>query len=258
MCIALIAHQTHQAYSLIIAANRDEYHARPTAPAAWWHDDDILAGRDLSAGGTWFGISRNGRIALLTNYRDGPAREPGLRSRGELVVTALRGIHPAQRTLSDLLTSADEYSGFNLIAGIPGQLFCASNRNWLVQRIGTGVSGLSNHLLDSPWPKVERAKERMRETLGQPVVEPEALFDLLNDRSQAADHELPDTGIGIERERFLSPPFIVGETYGTRSSTVLLIDRIGGVVFIERTFDRDGNAVSDERFAFALPPHAYA
>jgi uncharacterized protein with NRDE domain len=257
MCIALIAHQAHQAYSLIIAANRDEHHARPTAPASWWQDDDILAGRDLTAGGTWFGIRRNGRIALLTNYRDGPAREPGQRSRGELVVAALRGTHAPQRTLSDMLTSAENYSGFNLIAGTPSQLYCASNRNWVVQRIGTGVAGLSNHLLDSPWPKVERAKERMRELLSEPVIEPEALFDLLNDRSQAADHELPDTGIGIERERFLSPPFIVGETYGTRSSTVLLVDQIGGVVFIERAFDRMGEPVSDARFTFSIAhaPH---
>ena len=257
MCIALIAHQTHPAYALIVAANRDEYHARPTLAAAWWREDDILAGRDLLAGGTWFGVRRNGRVALLTNYRDGPARAPSLRSRGELVVAALRGAHAPQRTLSDMLTSAEDYAGFNLIAGVPGQLYCASNRNWLVQRIGSGVAALSNHLLDSPWPKVERAKERLREALRDPIVAPETLFDVLNDRTQAADHELPDTGIGIERERFLSPPFIVGETYGTRSSTLLLVDHVGGVDFIERTFDSAGQRVSDARFTFPVAPASH-
>ena len=219
MCIALIAHQVHQAWSLIVAANRDEYHARPTAPAAWW-PDDILAGRDLTAGGTWFGIRQTGRIALLTNYRDGVSRDPLARSRGELVVNALLGQDPPQRTLGELLGSGANYQGFNLIAGSPGYLYCASNRNWMVQRIPDGVFGLSNHLFDSPWPKVERAKDRLREVLRDAVVRPEALFDVLNDRTQAADDELPDTGIGLERERFLSPPFIVGELYGTRSSTV--------------------------------------
>ena len=251
MCIALIAHLVHPAYSLIIAANRDEYHARPTAPAAWW-PDDILGGRDLTAGGTWFGVHRSGRVALLTNYRDGPHRETGLRSRGELVVAALSGSHPSQRTLADVLADGAEYSGFNLVAGKPGGMFCASNRNWLVQRVADGVFGLSNHLFDSPWPKVERAKDRLRDALYSPVVDPEALFDVLNDRTKAADDELPDTGIGIERERFLSSPFIVGDTYGTRSSSVLLLDRIGGGLFVERTFDAAGNATADRKFAFQV------
>jgi len=122
----------------------------------------------------------------------------------------------------------------------------------MVKRLGDGFFGLSNHLLDTPWPKVERAKDALREALREPVVQPETLFALLNDRIEAADHELPDTGVGLERERFLSPPFIVGETYGTRSSTVLLVDRLGGVLFIERTFDPRGEATGDARFEFAL------
>jgi uncharacterized protein with NRDE domain len=254
MCIALIAHQLHQTYSLVVAANRDEFHSRPTTAAAWW-PEDILAGRDLQAGGTWFGMQRGGRIALLTNYRDGKARDPGARSRGELVVTALLSSQPVPRMMSDLLANSVDYQGYNLIAGSPGALYCGSNRNWLVKRLAEGVYGISNHLLDSPWPKVERAKERLRETLHLPVIEPEALFALLNDRTQAADHELPDTGIGLERERFLSSPFIVGDSYGTRSSTVLLVDRLGGVLFVERSFDPQGNAVGDVRHTFSLPPH---
>jgi uncharacterized protein with NRDE domain len=251
MCIALIAHQLHPAYVLIIAANRDEFHARPTAAAHWW-PEDVLAGKDLVAGGTWFGVHRTGRVALLTNYRDGAARDPAARSRGELVVTALINPRPPQRMLSDLLATSGDYQGFSLIAGTPGRLFYASNRNWLVKRLPEGVSGLSNHFLDSPWPKVERAKERLRDALHEPAVEPEMLFDLLRDKMQAPDHELPDTGIGLERERFLSSPFIVGGNYGTRSSTVLLMDRHGGVVFIERTFDPQGEPIGEVRHAFSV------
>jgi uncharacterized protein with NRDE domain len=251
MCIALIAHQLHPVYALIIAANRDEFHARPTAAAHWW-PEDVLAGKDLVAGGTWFGVHRTGRVALLTNYRDGAARDPAARSRGELVVTALVNPRPPQRMLSDLLATSGDYQGFSLIAGTSGQLFYASNRNWLVKRLPDGVSGLSNHFLDSPWPKVERAKERLRDALHEPAVEPEMLFDLLRDKTQAPDHELPDTGIGLERERFLSSPFIVGGNYGTRSSTVLLMDRRGGVVFIERTFDPLGEPIGEVRHAFSV------
>lgn len=251
MCIALIAHQLHADYALIIAANRDEFHARPTTAAHWW-PEDVLAGQDLVAGGTWFGVQRSGRVALLTNYRDGASRDPAARSRGELVVTALVSQRAPQRMMSDLLSTSENYQGFSLIAGTPGQLFWTSNRNWMVKRVPAGVSGLSNHFLDSPWPKVERAKVRLREALGQPVVDPEVLFELLHDKTRAPDHELPDTGIGLERERLLSSPFIVGGNYGTRSSTVLLMNRQGGVIFIERTFDPLGEPVGDVRHEFSI------
>ncbi|MEP7083473.1 MAG: NRDE family protein [Betaproteobacteria bacterium] len=251
MCIALIAHQAHPVYPLVIAANRDEFHVRPTAAAHWW-PEDILAGKDLVAGGTWFGIHRSGRVALLTNYRDGIVRDPAARSRGELVVTALLSARQAQPMLANLLTGADGYQGFSLIVGKPGAFCYTSNRSWLVKNVPDGVSGLSNHFLDSPWPKVERAKERLRNALREPVLEADPLFELLRDRTQAADHELPDTGIGLERERFLSSPFIVGPNYGTRSSTVLLMDRLGGVVFVERTFDAQGEATGEVRHAFSV------
>lgn len=251
MCIALIAHQLHPDYPLIIAANRDEFHARPTVAAHWW-ENGVLAGKDLVGGGTWFGVRRTGRVALLTNYRDGAVRDPVARSRGELVVTALVNRYPPQRMMSDLLATSEVYQGYSLIAGKPGQLFCTSNRNWMVKRVPDGVSGLSNHFLDSPWPKVERVKNRLRDALREPVVETEVLFDLLRDKTQAPDHELPDTGIGLERERFLSSPFIAGGNYGTRSSTVLLMDRQGGVVFFERTFDPHGEPAGDTRHAFSI------
>jgi uncharacterized protein with NRDE domain len=249
MCIALIAHEAHPVYSLIVAANRDEFHARPTIPLGWW-PEDILAGRDLVGGGTWMGAHRSGRVALLTNFRDGKPRDPTARSRGELVVTALVSQRTPQRMLSDVLSSSDQYQGFTLIAGRPGDLYYTSNRNWMVKRVPTGVSGLSNNFLDTPWPKVERARQKLKEAIADPLVEPEALFAMLRDATPAADHELPDTGVGIELERLLSSPFIIGGNYGTRSSSVLLVDRVGGVEMIERSFDAEGNQSGEVRFSF--------
>ena len=249
MCIALIANESHAVYRLIIAANRDEFHARPTQPAHWW-PEDLVAGKDLVAGGTWFGIHRSGRMSILTNFRDGKPRDPTARSRGELVVTALVNPRSPQRVLSEVLSSSEHYQGFTLIAGKPGDLYYTSNRNWMVKAVPTGVSGLSNNFLDTPWPKVERAKQRLRDALADPLLEPDALFDLLHDATPAADHELPDTGIGIELERLLSSPFIIGGNYGTRSSSLLLIDRMGGVEFIVRSFDAKGEATGEARFTF--------
>lgn len=249
MCIALLANEAHSVYSLIVAANRDEFHARPTQPAHWWAED-FVAGKDLVAGGTWFGVHRSGRTSILTNFRDGKPRDPTARSRGELVVTALVNSRTPQRVLSDVLSSSDNYQGFTLIAGKPGDLYYTSNRNWMVKRVPSGVSGLSNNFLDTPWPKVERAKQRLRDALADPLVEPSTLFDLLRDSTPAADHELPDTGIGIELERLLSSPFIIGGNYGTRSSSLLLVDRMGGVEFIERSFDAKGDATGEVRFEF--------
>jgi len=251
MCLAVIAQHAHPAYPLIVAANRDEFHERPTAAARWW-PEGILAGRDLSAGGTWFGVTRRGRFALLTNYRDGRPRDPTARSRGELVVRALDSEAPAREILDHILASGDRYQGFNLVAGDAGQLHCASNRDVRVVRIGDGVAGLSNHLLDSPWPKVERTKARLRAVLAESDIDPEALFAALDDRTPAADDALPDTGIGLARERFLSSPFIVGDRYGTRSSTVLLIGADRRVRFVERTFDESGDVAGDVSETFEL------
>ena len=250
MCIALIAHDAHPVYSLIVAANRDEFHARPTVPLAWW-PDGILAGRDLVGGGTWMGTHRSGRIALLTNFRDGKPRDPAARSRGELVVTALASKRTPQRLLSDVLSSSDDYQGFTLIAGKPGDLYYTSNRNWMVKRVPSGVSGLSNNFLDTPWPKVERAKQKLKDAIADPSIEPETLFALLRDATPAADSELPDTGIAIELERLLSSPFIIGGNYGTRSSSVLLMNRIGGGEMIERSFDAQGETTGEVRLSFS-------
>jgi uncharacterized protein with NRDE domain len=253
MCLALIAHQAHPAYPLIVAANRDEFHERPTATVHWW-PNGILAGQDLSAGGTWFGVLRSGRIALLTNYRDGRGPDRRARSRGELVVSALATPAAPEPTLTGLMLEGAAYAGFSLIAGYPGGLYCVSNRGGELQRLGAGIFGLSNHLLDAPWPKVRRSKARLAAAVATPTLDPEALFSLLDDRTPAPDAELPETGVGVERERFLSSPFIVGDSYGTRSSSVLLIGADGRARLVERTFRPNGCRAAETDVAFELSP----
>ena len=242
MCLILFAHKTHPDYPLAMAANRDEAYARATAPASFWHDHpQIYGGRDLEQLGTWLGITRQGKIAAITNFRDGHAVRNSLRSRGELVANYLRGNRSARDYFSGVNRDAQAYNGFSLIAGDLDELHYISNRGHLTQVIAPGIHGLSNHLLDTPWPKVERGKAVFASLLRRPPQAMiEGLFELLADRKAAADEALPDTGVGLPRERVLSPAFIISPAYGTRSSTVLLVDNHGQVVFIERSFGERG------------------
>lgn len=250
MCIILLAVNSHPRYKLILAANRDEYYDRPTARAAFWEEaPEVIAGRDLQGGGTWLGLTRTGRICAVTNYRDPASRREDARSRGLLVSRFLLGRQTARDYLAAVLREGDTYNGFNLIAGTGEDLYWASNRSDQgVHRIGRGVHGLSNHLLDTPWPKVVRGKAGMERILTQHDASlEEALFALLRDQSKAPDSELPDTGVGVEWERVLSPLFIRSPRYGTRSSTLLLVDRDDCARFVEHGHDdacREGTVVS--------------
>ncbi len=239
MCLALLALDAHSLYSVVIAANRDECHARPTAPAAWW-DEGWLAGRDLRAGGTWLGVTREGRFALLTNVRDLARNDPAAPSRGSLVPAVLADASGIERSLDNLRDASASHNGFNLLAGTPEAAAWMSNRSPAVQALGPGTYGLSNALLDSPWPKLVRSKAALVDWLTRGEADPEPLFTALADRAFAADTELPSTGVTLEWERRLSAPFIVSDTYGTRSSTVLTIDRDGDASFVERSFDPGG------------------
>lgn len=245
-----MALDSHPEYSLILAANRDEFYDRPTAPAEFWAEAAwVLGGRDLKAGGTWLGIDRRGRLAAVTNYRQGQRESPAPRSRGRLVSDFLTGNSPASEYMERVQAEAGHYNGFNLIAGEGAEFFYHSNREGRVRRLTSGVYGLSNHLLDTPWPKVAATKSAFGAVLtGKASQLVEGLFALLSDRSQAADHLLPSTGISPEWERLLSSAFIASEDYGTRSSTVVLIGRGGGIVFIERSFGPRGAAASEARF----------
>lgn len=254
MCLILFAHKVHANYPLVVAANRDEIYVRPTAPAAFWEDcPHIYGGRDLEQGGTWLGITRGGRIAAVTNFRDDYTAKNAARSRGELVSNFLRGNQPAADYVHRVGRDAHAYNGFNLIAGDLDELYYASNRGSQVSAIRPGIHGLSNHLLDTPWPKVEYGKKILAELLQHEAQElVDGLFAVLADRAVAPDHALPDTGVGLPRERVLSPAFIISPTYGTRSSTVLLVDHHGQVLFIERSFGERGKPGKSVTGRFAL------
>lgn len=240
MCLAVVALDRHQRYGLVVAANRDEFHARPTAPAAWW-DDSLLAGRDLEAGGTWLGVTRAGRFALLTNVREPHRVDRGAPSRGALVPEVLRDAAPVHDALARVRDRGARHNGFNLLAGDSGEAAWTSNRADGVVALAAGVHGLSNALLDAPWPKVLRIEAAVSAWLATGGDDPEPLFGALGDRRLADDAELPSTGVPLEWERVLSAPFIVSERYGTRSSTVVTVDRGGHVRFVERSFDASGN-----------------
>lgn len=252
MCLILLAWQAHPNYPLVVAANRDEFYSRRTAAADFWRDaPGVLAGRDLEAGGTWFGVSRNGRFAALTNYRDPPNNIAGAPSRGELVSRFLTGKQAPPDYLAELEAGAHRYNGFNLIFGDSAGLWCFSNCGEGEQALAPGIYGLSNHLLDTPWPKVARGKSALNTAL-QALPDEAPLFALLRDDHIAPDGALPRTGVSLEWERLLSSAFIRSPEYGTRSSTVLLRDLNGGVRFTEQGFGQ--NAAQGERreFTFAV------
>lgn len=239
MCLLLLGYDVHPDMQWIVAANRDEFYDRPTASLSFWEDfTDILAGRDLREGGTWMGISLKGRFAAITNYRDPASLKSDAPSRGMLVRDFLLSDRRAKGYLESLIPSMNRYNGFNLIAGDPKGMFYLGNRCGDVQAISPGWHALSNRCLDTPlWPKTRRGLERM-----QAIVRPErpidipAIFDVLLDTTPAPDNLLPDTGVGIEWERILSPVFIQSPGYGTRSSSILLLNRDGDLFFQEKTF----------------------
>lgn len=255
MCIILFAYRAHPRYRLILAANRDEDYARPTARAAFWEDEaEILAGRDLERGGTWLGVTERGRFAAVTNFRDASAQKKEATSRGQLVSDFLRGVVSPANYLAEVAAASDAYNGFNLIAGDARTLCYHSNRAPGVKDLEPGVYGLSNHLLDTPWPKVLKGKHALSALVNEGAeVSREALFEILADDARAEDARLPQTGISLEYERALSPVFIRTPVYGTRSSTLLLIESDDSITFIERTFEAAGVRATDAVFQFQDP-----
>ncbi|MDR3581286.1 MAG: NRDE family protein [Oryzomonas sp.] len=254
MCLIVFALDIHPRYRLIMAANRDEFHVRPTLAAAYWSDfPHVLAGRDLLCGGTWLGVTTNGRLAAVTNFRD-PARDidtPRF-SRGDLPSGYLTKMVPPQAYLETLPTKPGDYNGFNLIVSDREELWYYSNRgNAGPMRVAPGIHGLSNHLLDTPWPKVTTSKDSLEHLLREDRVSPEEVLELLSDTTPFPEHLLPDTGVGRERERMLSPRFISGDTYGTRSSTVILVEPEGGIYFMERSYAADRRVI--QTIEFNLP-----
>lgn len=256
MCLILFAWRVHPVHALVVAANRDEYFERPSRAAAFWDDaPELLAGRDLTAQGTWLGVTRSGRFASITNYRNPAERMATAPSRGRLVTDFLTAAHRPSAYFTSVAPQAHEYNGFSMIAADRGSLAFYSNREGVVRDVEPGVHGLSNHLLDTPWPKVEKGKARLGALLDRPF-DAEAYLQMLGDTEPAHDPHLPDTGVGIERERRLSSIRIAGGDYGTRCSTVVRVDTDGKAEFWERSYDREGGHIGTLRFSFTLSGYA--
>lgn len=252
MCLIALAWQADSRHRLLVAANRDEWRERPTGAAAWWPDHpEILAGRDLRAGGTWMGVTRSGRFAAVTNFRDPSDKRSTALSRGTLVADFLLATESAADFLARLAERAALFNGFNLVVGDGTSLMYLGSREPVPRAIAPGVHGLSNHLLDEPWPKVVRARSSMLAALADPDPAPR-LFDLLSDTRGADDSELPDTGVGLAWERRLAPALITGTDYGSRASTVVSMDGDGAVAFEERSRAEDGAVGAIARFAFRV------
>lgn len=236
MCLILVAWRSHPDYPLVVAANRDEFFARPTAPAAFWPESpDVLAGRDLQAGGTWLGITRSGRFAALTNFRDPASNRPDAASRGRLAADFLQGRQTPGQYLYEVAGDARAYNGFNLLVGADGQLMWFSNAGGEACPLAPGIYGVCNHLLDTPWPKVEAAKSALAAALAA-LPDDAPMFGLLRDDTIHPDAALPRTGVSLEWERLLSAAFVKAPGYGTRSSTVLRVGKDGWTVLDEQTW----------------------
>ena len=246
MCLILIAWQAHPAFPLVVAANRDEFHARRSASVDFWPDHpDLLAGRDLEAGGTWLGTNRSGRFAALTNYRAPALQKPDAPSRGQLVTDFLTGDLAIDAYLDTL--TPDDYNGFNLLLCDRQQLVAFSNVTMQRHTLAPGVYGLSNALLDTPWPKVDAGRTALNAALDD-LPDEAALWTLLRDDTPHPDHLLPTTGVSLEWERLLSAAFIRGTDYGTRCSTLLKVDVGGTASLDEQTWQPGGQAGSRRRF----------
>jgi uncharacterized protein with NRDE domain len=250
VCLIALSLGQHSQYPFILAANRDEFHARPTKEAHWWPDKpDILGGRDLQAGGTWLALHRDGRFATVTNFRDAQPPSPKHRSRGYLVTDFL----DSELAPIDYLDSIDEagYAGFNLIVGTATDVAYLSNREEGTRTLGPGTYGLSNALLDGPWHKVESTRKQLSSLVATSDINVTSLMRLMNDRSKAPVSEVEKGRLDFGTAHAITAPFIVMPDYGTRCTTIVLADNAGNWQFIERRFDNTGRRVGDAQFRVA-------
>ncbi|MEG6521990.1 NRDE family protein [Desulfotomaculum sp. 1211_IL3151] len=254
MCLILFATNCHPQYRLVLASNRDEFYGRPTRPAAFWYDHKvILAGKDLKQGGTWLGLTTTGRFSSLTNYRD-PARfNSQAPSRGHLVYQYLSGAVSPENYINSISSGVTEFNGFNLLMGSTKGIYYYSNLEKVIRKVDSGIHGLSNSFLDVPWPKVSKGKKALADCLQSQTINKEQLFAIMADREQPEDHRLPQTGLSLEWERIMSPAFVVSSSYGTKCSTVVLVDHHDHVQYWERSFvQKDPSKWQDVFFEFDI------
>lgn len=253
MCLVFIAVSRNSKYKLVLASNRDEFYNRKTAPAHFWEDHPfVVGGRDLEAAGTWMAMTRTGKIGLVTNYRDPTNINPGAPSRGKLVSDFLVNGDSPDYYIKEVSKKGSQYNGFNLITGTINDLWYYSNYGKGIQPLTPGIYGLSNHLLDTAWPKVIRGKENFTRQLSNKEIAVDAMLNMLYDEERAADSALPDTGIGLERERALSSMFIKTKGYGTRCSTVVLVTHNNEVTYAERVYDLNTFQYTTQEFKFRI------
>lgn len=246
MCLIGIAYQAHPQFELVLAANRDEFHARPTTAAGAWSDaPHIHGGRDGVQGGGWLALSTHRRLAAVTNVRRMVTPDPAAPSRGKLVADFLRGRDSASDFAQRLAGDALRYAGFNLLLWDGEALLYLTNEpTFRAESVTPGIHGLSNATLDTPWPKLRRLTADLRDWTSQNRTDPSSLLTALGNDEIPADSELPDTGVGLHYERFLAPPFIRGGQYGTRASTVVMAKK-NGARFVERRFGPEAAPLGD-------------
>ena len=255
MCLIIFAYQKSPQFPLVVAANRDEFFTRPTAQADFWQDEktnqQILSGRDLQAGGTWLGVTQEGRFAAVTNIRDPSQTECKSRSRGDLTRQFLAGNQTPERYCQALADDYDQFAGYNLLVGDKDSLFYVNNQEEKVWQLEPGVYGLSNGLLNSPWPKITQGRKNLQTLLATPErLTTDNLISLMADRSQAAVNQLPETGISIELERKLSSAFITNpeRKYGTLCSTAVILEQSGQMRFSEQNFEATGAKIQGHSY----------
>ncbi|MCB0755066.1 MAG: NRDE family protein [Flavobacteriales bacterium] len=250
MCLCLFAIDQHDEFPFVLLANRDEFRRRPAEKARFWEEHpNVLAGKDLQGNGTWLGISKGGRIAFLTNYRHPRYFNRQGPTRGTLVSEFLTSEQDALGYLNSI-EKPEEFNGFNLVVGTYDQLFYYSNVENEPRPITVGYHGLSNAFLNTSWPKVDEGKKQLQEAIESDQLDSSVLFGILKDEHRPDPNRLPDTGVGQELEKLLSPKFINSKEYGTVCSTVVKVHRNGTVYFEERSFDSDGNETDSVKFQF--------
>jgi len=253
MCLLAFAYKVHPKFPLILIGNRDEFHNRPSREAMFWVKEgypNILAGKDLEAGGTWLGIHKNGKWAVLTNYRDLTKTKSEAPSRGDLVLNYLKEEISMRDYAFNLRTQAQDYNGFNLILGDKEEILHYSNESDIITIIPPGIHGLSNALLNVPWKKVIRTKSGLKNAIKQienDDINPNSFLDILLDETKAKEEDLPHTGLSKEKEMAISSPFIIGEEYGTKSAHLITIDCFGTMQFTERIFKAGTKKIKSER-----------
>ncbi|MBZ0200834.1 MAG: NRDE family protein [Ignavibacteriaceae bacterium] len=253
MCLLIFSYRDHPDYKLILAANRDEFYKRPTLPAQYWGSKSaIFSGIDEEAGGTWLGVNKKGKLAALTNYRDLKNLKPNAPTRGKLVSDFLEEKIEGHLFSDNLIKTADDYNGYNLVFGDANSLLYFSNITKKVEELNTGIHSLSNHLLNSSWPKSNKINSLFNEVITRKKFSVESLFEILTDTEIFDENLLPDTGLPKEVERAISPIFIVAPSYGTRSSTVVLIDNNNKLFFEEHTYDEKGIVTQSSKTTFKI------